>query len=180
MHAVPHDHHPGDAGDTSVLHLLVWVAVPSVGVSVAVGVSVMLHLLLVLLGGNIQWQLVCRRLGCLDSRQLCVVVTIVAGGVAGFWVWRRAKRVMWYRETKWRNDHFCYFYLHQEAWGAATLHLSDDLTCGRIIFCQSYPPHSPSSWSKSKKIPSLATDIRSLSVPANQTGYFQGLTLWSL
>lgn len=36
MHAVSHDDHPGDAGDSSVLHLLVRVAVSSVGVSVSV------------------------------------------------------------------------------------------------------------------------------------------------
>lgn len=40
MHAVSHDDHPGDAGDTSVLHLLVGVAVPAVRVAVAVRVSV--------------------------------------------------------------------------------------------------------------------------------------------
>lgn len=50
MHAVPHDHHPGNAGDTSVLHLLVGVAVPSVGMAVAMGVPVILRILLLLLG----------------------------------------------------------------------------------------------------------------------------------
>lgn len=63
------------------------------GVSVTVGVSVMLRLLLLLLGGNIQWQLVCRRLGCVDFCELCVVVTVVALTAAGFWVWRRSNRV---------------------------------------------------------------------------------------
>lgn len=109
MHAVTHDHHPGNAGDPSVLHLLVWVAVPSVGVSVAVGVSVMLHPLLILLGGNIQWQLGCRRLGGLDFCELRVIVTIVAGGGAGFWVWRSAKRVMVVQRNKVTQGPFLLF-----------------------------------------------------------------------
>lgn len=62
------------------------------GVSVTVGVSMMLRLLLLLLGGNIQWQLVCRRLGGVEFCKLCDVVT-VALTAAGFWVWRKSNRV---------------------------------------------------------------------------------------
>lgn len=60
MHAVAHDDHPGDAGDPGVLHLLVRVAVPPVGV--AVRVSVLLGLASVLLvGGRV---LLAGYLGC--------------------------------------------------------------------------------------------------------------------
>lgn len=51
VHAVTHDDHPGDAGYTSVLHLLVRVAVPTVRVTVAVRVSVLLGLASVLFRG---------------------------------------------------------------------------------------------------------------------------------
>lgn len=53
VHAVAHDDHPGDAGYTSVLHLLVRVAVPTVRVTVtvAVRVSVLLGLASVLFHG---------------------------------------------------------------------------------------------------------------------------------
>lgn len=100
MHAVPHDHHPGNAGDTSILHLLVRVAIPSVGVAVK------LRLLLALLGwrsvgvGSGQWHLVCRRLGRLDFCELCVVVAVVTGSGAVFRVWRRSKSVMLVRSNK--------------------------------------------------------------------------------
>lgn len=114
VHAVPHDHHPGNAGDTSVLHLLVRVAVSSVGVAVAVGVPLILGLLLLLLGrrgvgvGNGE-PLARGRVGCLDLCELCVVVAVVTGTGAVFRVWRRVKSVMAVRRSSYPKLHFCYF-----------------------------------------------------------------------
>lgn len=85
VHAVSHDDHPGDAGDPSILHLLVRVAVPSVGVSVTVGVSVLPGFLGGVPGGRLG--LLCRSqrglcgggVGGLELCQLGVVVSVVAG-----------------------------------------------------------------------------------------------------
>lgn len=86
------------------------------GVSMTVGVSVMLRLLLLLLSGNIQWQLVCRRLRGVEFCELCVVVTVVALTAASFWVWRRSNRVtvLHRNNLTWRTFFFScgYFYLH--------------------------------------------------------------------
>ena len=88
VHAVPHDDHPGDAGDARVLHLLLRVAVPAVGVAVAaVGVAVLLGLVSVLPGGRERLQLGGRqrglgggRLGGVELAELRVVVAVVTGG----------------------------------------------------------------------------------------------------
>lgn len=115
MHAVPHDHHPGNAGDTSVLHLLVRVAVSSVGMAVAVGVPVILLLLLLgRRGGGVGngRHLARGRVGRLDFRELCVVVAVVTGAGAVFRVWRRVTGVMVVRRSSDPKQHFCYFYLH--------------------------------------------------------------------
>lgn len=117
MHAVPHDHHPGNAGDASVLHLLVRVAVSSVGMAVAVGVPLILRLLLLLLGGGGVGvgdgrHLARGRVGRLDLCELCVVVAVVTGAGAVFRVWGRAESVMVVRRSSYPKQHFCYFYLH--------------------------------------------------------------------
>lgn len=117
MHAVPHDHHPGNAGDTGVLHLLVRVAVSSMGMAVAVGVPLILCLLLLLLGrrgvgvGNGR-RLARGRVGRLDFCELRVVVAVVTGAGAVFRVWRRVQSVMVVRRSSYPKQHFCYFYLH--------------------------------------------------------------------
>lgn len=156
MHAVAHDDHPGDTGYTSVLHLLVRVAVPSVRVTVAMRVAVLLGLASVLFGGwllvllgvyGCQWRLVCGRVGRLQLRQLRVVVTVVAGDGGAARVCRREKmlRRQLQKQHAVKTAWGYASYLHWGASGAATLHLSDGLTCDLTTSCQSCPPPSPSS-----------------------------------
>lgn len=163
MHAVAHDDHPGDAGYTSVLHLLVWVAVLTVRVTMAVRVS-MLCLASVLLCGwlvvllwicGCQRRLVGGRVRRLELCELCVVVTVVAGDGGAVGVWRREKTLQ-QQPHKQSAVKICKdlnaSYLHWGASGAATLHLSDDLTCDLTISCLSCPPRSPSSCPVSRDI----------------------------
>ncbi len=165
MHAVAHDDHPGDTGYTGVLHLLVWVAVPPMRVTVAVRMSVTVRLGLasVLLGGwrllpllfcRSQRRFVRRWVGRLQFCELRVVVTVVAGDSCIVGVWRR-EPLLWQRPQKqsavkrlWLKTS----YLHWGASGAATLHPSDDLTCGLTTSCQSFPRHSSFYCPVSRKI----------------------------
>lgn len=78
VHAIAHDDHPGDAGDSGVLHLLIRVAVAAVGVAVAVAAAA-------LRGGLVAARRFRRRLvgggvvGRPQLRELSIIVLAVAG-----------------------------------------------------------------------------------------------------